>query len=134
MENDISIHSTNAPSAPSSSPPPPPSGSFLKGFLQYLPVVQWVMTFAIGAVVFGLSFKDSQTVQAQDVRENKQQIVALQSLVENNKRDREKQLEELKGKVLTKDVFEAYHQNDVARMERIEKLCEQMLQSQNYNR
>lgn len=128
MEN---IHETQSPNFSAEQQKPP---GLLKGVLQYWSIVQGICTVIIAVAVFGLSFRDSQTVQAQDVRENKQQILALQLLVDSNKRDREKQLEELKGKVLTKDVFEAYHQNDVARMERIEKLCEQMLQSQNYNR
>lgn len=105
--------------------------SFLKGFLNYLPVIQWVLTLFIAAAVFALSQRDLQTTQAQETRETARKIQALELQFERGREARDRQIESLKKEMLTREVFEAYHSADSERMNRIEKMLEQLLTNQN---
>ena len=44
------------------------------------------------------------------------------------KGEADKRIDEIKSTILTKEVFEAYRSSDVQRMERMEKMLEQLLQ------
>jgi hypothetical protein len=72
--------------------------------------------------------RDTQTVQAQEIRDAKQKIDSLESAIEKNRGERDRQLDVINQKMLTKEVFEAYHNNDVQRMERMEKVMERILE------
>ena len=80
----------------------------IDGFLKWLPLVQWLLTIAIGAAVVGLSFRDSQTSQAAQIMkvENKQQ--ALEAALRENREDEQKRYDNLRREMLTKQEFEAH--------------------------
>lgn len=103
---------------------------FLPGFLRVLPLIQWILMICIAVGMYFLSTRDSQTVQAQQLGEVRNEQRAIRDTVDKNKAEREKQLDDLKRQMLTKEVFEAYHQNDSERFGRMEKLLEQLLSNQ----
>ena len=124
MENDI--HNSQMPQSPASG-----SNNYLAGFLKILPVLQWAMTIAVAVAVFALTTRDAQTVQASEITRIVNEQKAVRDLMTERKTERDKQFDELKKVVLTKDVFDAFHNNDVARMERMERMLQQILEHQN---
>lgn len=104
---------------------------FVTGFLKFLPVIQWIVMIIIAVCVFVLSQRDMQTAQAQEVKDSTRKIVALE--IYNTKREAEidRQFEQLRREMLTREVFGAYHAADSARMDRMEKMLEQMIVNQN---
>jgi len=106
---------------------PPPQPGFLNGFLKFLPVIQWFVMIVIAVCVFALSQRDLQSAQASEVRENTRDIVFVKNIVEKAKEDHNREIERLRGEILTKEVFDAYHKADEIRFTRMEKLLEQLL-------
>ena len=103
---------------------------FLGGVNSALP-----MTILVGQIVLTIVFyiwtqNSSAISQAQEIRENKENIKQVQQRSEERKTEYEKQIDEIKKIIVTKDLFEAYHKNDVERMDRIEKGIERILQNQ----
>ena len=93
------------------------------------------MTILVGQIVLTIVFyiwtqNSSAISQAQEIRENKENIKQVQQRMEERKTERDKQMDEIKKTIVTKDLFEAYHKNDVERMDRIEKGIERILQNQ----
>ena len=89
------------------------------------------MTIAVAVAVFALTTRDAQTVQASEITRIVNEQKAVRDLMNERKTERDKQLDELKKVILTKDVFDAFHNNDVARMERMERMLQQILEHQN---
>lgn len=104
---------------------------FLAGFLKFLPAIQWLVMIVIAASVFGLSQRDSQTAQAMDIRANGEKINNVSNALDKQIELRGKLFAEIKGEMLTKELFEAYHKNDAERMDRMEKLMERLLNAPN---
>ena len=119
-----SIHNSQMPSVS----PPSAANNYLAGFLKILPVLQWGLTIACAVAFFILATRDAQTVQASEINRIVNEQKATRDLMTERKNERDKQVEELKRIMLTKDIFDAYHQNDVQRMERIEKMLQQILE------
>ena len=110
---------------------PPQTTGYVAGFLKFLPAIQWIVMVFIAVSVFVLAQRDSQTAQAMDIRDNKDKITQVSNQLDKQIETRGKLFAELKGEMLTKELFEAYHKNDEARMERMEKLMQQMLDKPN---
>lgn len=104
---------------------------FLAGFLRVLPIIQWSLTIVIAIGLFILSQRDSQTVQAQDTRDNQKRIEQVERKMDERKADRDRQFDELKRTILTREVYDAYHNADNERMNRMEKMMEKILENQN---
>lgn len=103
---------------------------FVAGFMKYLPIIQWALTIVIAIFVFVLSQRDSQTVQAQDIRDTAKRVDMMERDREKSKAERDRQLEELKKTILTREVYDAYHNADTERMNRLEKMVERILENQ----
>lgn len=101
---------------------------FVSGFLKWLPAIQWAFTLITALTVFGLSQREAQTAQSSEIMRIISEQKAIRDQMNEHKTEREKQITDLRESVLTKEVFEAYHSNDVQRMERMEKMLEQILQ------
>jgi uncharacterized protein HemX len=108
--------------------PPTKLQRFLNGFNSALPVAAlvWAICLTIGG--YWLYVRDSQTVQAQEVKELKQGQKTIEKTMEDRKQERDKQFQELKEMMLTKEVFNVYHKADTERMERMEKMLERLLE------
>ena len=100
MENE-SLHASQMPQAQ-----PAAGSNYLAGFLKILPLVQWIVVIITAIGVFAIGFRDTQTVQSQTLRDVQKDYDNLSRTVQNNKSEREKQLEELRGRIVTKDIFE----------------------------
>ncbi len=109
----------------------PNEKGFLAGFLKWLPVIQWTLTIIIAIGVVILSQRDSQTTQAQEVKETSKKVAALESTMDRRKEDRDRQFEQLRKEMLTRELYEAYHKNDAEKFERMEKMLEQAISMQN---
>ena len=103
---------------------------FVAGFFKYMPIVQWALTIVIAIGLFAVSQRDSQTVQGHEIRETQEKVKAVESEMDRRRDEREKQMEEMKRTVLTREVFEAYHKADQERMTRLEKMIERLLENQ----
>lgn len=99
---------------------------FMSGLNKALPIANWVFNLAMFIGIALLASHDSakdQTTQINEIKAGQQQ---LKETIETRKTERDKQFDEIKKIMLSRDVFEAYHSNDVQRMERIEKTLEQL--------
>lgn len=104
---------------------------FLAGFLRVLPIIQWALTVIVAIGLFVLSQRESQTVQAQDIRDTQKKVENLERDIDKQKSERDRQIEELKRTILTREVYDAYHNADTERMNRMEKMIERILENQN---
>lgn len=93
-----------------------------------LPLINIAASVIIAIGLFAVATRDAQTVQASEINRIINEQKSLRDLMNERKGERDKQVEELKKIMLTKDIFDAYHQNDVQRMERIEKMLQQLLE------
>ena len=111
-----------------SNSPQPNEKGFLSGILKVLPLLQIAATVVIAVGLYAVATRDAQTVQASEINRILNEQKATRDLMTERKNERDKQIDELKKIMLTKDIFEAYHSNDVQRMERMEKMMQQMLE------
>ena len=123
MENEP-IHSSQMPERPA-----PDTKNYLTGFLKILPLVQWIVVIITAIGVFAIGFRDTQTVQSQTLRDVQKDYDNLSRTVQNNRADREKQLEELKMRIVTKDIFEertrAIQEEQLRQRGMLERILEQ---------
>ena len=126
MNTSLNIHSSHTPEKQET------SGRFWNGFLKILPFLQWVLTIAIAVGLYALTTRDTQTAQAFEINKITSEQQNLRRDFEARKNERDKQIEEIKKEMLTRDVFDAYHETDVKRMERIEKMLEDLLRAKGY--
>lgn len=120
------IHASQNPHI-SQMPEMPGGRNSVAAFLRVLPVIQWAMTIAIAIAVFALTTRDTQQVQSSEIGRILRDQQDIRATMAERKTEREKQIEELKREMLTKQVFEAYHSADLQRLERIEKMLEEIL-------
>ena len=124
MENEI--HSSQMPQAP---PPVSAAGNYLAGFLKIQPLVQWILMIIIGIALFLIGFRDTQTGQAQSLRDVQKDYDNLSRTVQINRADREKQLEELKTHIVPRDIFEertrAIQEEQLRQRGMLERILEQ---------
>lgn len=103
---------------------------FIAGANQVLPIV--ILIWAIIGSVFGywLFNRDAQTVSAQTIKEIQTEQKNIRSVIDERKLEHDRQFEALEKKILTREIFEAYHQSDRARMDRMETLINRILENQ----
>lgn len=75
-------------------------------FLKILPFIQWVVTIVTVIGVFAVGFRDSQTSQAQNIRDLQKDTDNLRRTIDDRKTERDKQMDEFKKTIVTKDLFE----------------------------
>lgn len=101
---------------------PVPNSGFLKGFLKWLPLAQWILLIMIAVSVFALSTADPQSASA---------LGARAGAADDKQKDESGfQFEQLRREQITRENFDAYHKSVDARLGRMEKLLEQMLRDQ----
>lgn len=83
-----------------------PVKKFVDSFLKFLPVVQWILMMVIGIAVFAIGFRDTQTTQAQEVREIRAEQTQIKQTMSDRKNERDKQFEDLRRSIITKEVFD----------------------------
>ena len=105
--------------------------SFVNNFLKYMPLMQWVMTIIIAIAVVALSQRDSQTAQAQTVAETKNRVTSIEQAIDKKSEARDRQIDSFRKEILTREVFDAYHKADSDRMDRVEKMIQQLLENNN---
>lgn len=96
--------------------------------------VVYVVLSIIGGGATGAGLIATKAVSAQPnngITQDQADVRYLSKTEAETRRDaRDRQLEELKKAVLTREVFEAYHKADADRMQRLEKLAERILENQ----
>ena len=125
MENE-SLHTSQMPQ-----PSPSTGSSYLAGFLKILPVLQWALTIFATIGFFVLSTRDAQTVQASEITRIVNEQKAVRDLMTERKTERDKQVEELKRIMLTKEIFDAYYQNLKDEQLRQRQMLEKIIENQN---
>ena len=80
----------------------PEPNRFFDGFSKYLPVINWALTIIVSIAVFGLSFRDGQTSQAAQISELRNSVEQMKTRQVELKTSRDKQIDELKGDLVTK--------------------------------
>ena len=98
MENSSLIHTTHGA--------PDVQKDVWSAFNKMLPSVQWIVTGIIAVSVAFIGFRDSQTSQAQLIRDIQKDQENLTRQVQINKNEREKQLEDLKSKIISRELFD----------------------------
>ena len=106
---------------------PSPNKKYWDSFLKILPLVQWILTLVIGIAVFGLGFRDTQTSAAQNIRDVAKDQDALRRQMDDRKSERDKQIDDLRKTVITREVFDE-------RTNTILKQIEQLRQENKENR
>lgn len=84
----------------------------------------------IGLIIFSYYLYQRDTVAAQgmSLADLKREQVSMKQEMLDRRLDRDKQMAGFEGKMLTREVFEAYHKADSDRMDRMENLIGQILQ------
>lgn len=101
-------------------------GKFFKGCLAVMPFIRWAIVaamFIFGAYMYQ---RDTNAAQRINVVDLKRELDSTNKKIEERGLARDKQME----KMLTREVFEAYHSADIQRMERIENMLQQILEHQ----
>ncbi len=129
MENEI--HNSQMPM------PSETSKNYLTGFLKILPLVQWILLIFTTIGFCAIGFRDTQTVQSQTLRDVQKDYDNLSRTVQNNKSEREKQLEELNRRTVSSDIFEertkAIQEEQLRQRGMLERILEQNRISLNTN-
>jgi hypothetical protein len=95
-----------------------------------MPFVRWaavIISLALGYYVYQ---RDVNAAQAVNVTQLKADQDTLKRTVELNRTEREKQFDEMEkklDKMLTRELYEAYHATDQEKFDRLEKLLTQLL-------
>lgn len=95
-----------------------------------MPFFRWAIVLAMfifGAYIYQ---RDTNAQQVFNIGDMKRDHETLRSRVNELKDLRDKQFEEMNRKILTREVFEAYHKVDSERLDRMEKVVEQILDRQ----
>lgn len=101
-------------------------GKVYKSLLAAFSILRWVIVaivFGFGVYIYQRDVNAQQTVSTVDLQREQ---VSLRKTMDDRTAARDKQME----KMLTREVYEAYHSADVQRMERMEKLLEQIMEHQ----
>lgn len=121
MENE-QLHTTNAT-------PEPPKRDLWASINKILPFAQWILMTLIGIAVFAIGFRDSQTSQAQTIRDIQKDYDSLSRTVQSNKAEREKQLQDMNSKIVTRELFEertkAIQDEQIRQRQILERILEQ---------
>lgn len=121
MQNDI--HSTQTPDKT-----PWRDSEWFQNCLALMPLVRWGIVaamFLFGVYLYQRDTNAASTVNIADLKSGQESMKAEMA---RRVADRDKQIEELRRAMLTREVFEAYHQADKLRMERIEQLLNRLLE------
>ncbi len=99
-------------------------GRVYKSFLAAFSIIRWVIVaavFGLGVYMYQRDVNAQQTVNVGDLD---RKYSRLEQTVNENRQAEEKHAE----KMLTREVYEAYHNADAQRMDRIEKSLEMIAQ------
>jgi hypothetical protein len=94
------------------------------------PYLSWVVMIAMATFMLYQGQHDANAQNTISVIDLQRDQKALRATIDERRTERDKQIDGLQTKMLTREVFEAYHASDAQRMERIEKMMEQMLEHQ----
>lgn len=103
-------------------------GKFFKSCMALLPLFRWLIVLAMflaGVYVYQRDTNAASVVNIADLQRG-QESIKLDIL--NRAAARDKQLEDVKRQMLTREVFEAYHESDKQRLERIESMIQRLLE------
>lgn len=126
------IHTSSLPDTGNYNAPPPnrTARTYLDSFLKILPFVQWILTILIAIAVFGIGFRDSQTIQSQTIRDIQKDHDNLRRSVDERKNEQDKQFTELKNQVVTRELFEERTKQIQDEQTRQRQLIERILENQ----
>jgi hypothetical protein len=102
-------------------------GKFFKSCQAAMPFVRWgiiAAMFLSGVYMYQRDTNAAANVNLLDLQKG-QESIKLDIIQRAATRDR--QFDDVKKQMLTREVFEAYHESDKQRMERIEKMLEHPL-------
>lgn len=94
------------------------------------PWIQWTIIIVMGVFVFYQSQRDTNAQNAVSVSDLQREQVAIRKEMDQRAAARDRQINGMETKMLTREVYEAYHKGDVDRMDRMEKMIEQLLERQ----
>jgi len=108
----------------------PTETGFLAGLLKYLPIIQWVLTIICAVSIYALAQRESQTIQAQEMRQTTERVKTLEGKFQQSEIDTERRFSELKREMMTKELFEEFRRGDTETKQRIEKTLQIILEKQ----
>ncbi len=116
LHNSITPESGNEPKKP------------LDAALKFLPLAQWIVTIIIGIAVFGIGFRDAQKDQSAELSRIQNEQKAIRDTLAERKTTRDKQVEDLKSSLVTREVFTAYMEAIKDEQNRQRQLLEKLLE------
>ena len=105
-----------------------PRRNYWDSFLKVLPLVQWILTLVIAVAVFGLGFRDTQTSQSAEINRIINDQKAIRDTMNERKTTRDKEFDELRKQMLTRDVFSAYMDSIKDELTRQRGMIEKLLE------
>lgn len=96
------IHNSQIPTSE------PPRKNVTDTILKFLPLSNWIITVTIGIAVFGLGFRDTQTNQGAELNRIVNDQKAIRDTMNERKNGWDKNLQEFRDTMVTRDVFKAY--------------------------
>lgn len=103
---------------------------FLHGFNQASTLIQWAVLIAMTIGGYWLYSRDSQTVSAQTIKELQSEQKQVREYLSERRSFRDKQFDELKSVMMTKEVFDVYIRTWTERQNRQEDLINKVLENQ----
>lgn len=120
----MSEETENMPKRRSSDNPTWSEGRTWKNAKAIFSVARWTIAAVFLALSIYYTQRETNAQQTVSVADVQKEQVAIRKEMDSRSTARDKQME----RVLTREVFEAYHSADMQRMDRIEKLIEQIAQ------
>lgn len=103
---------------------------FLNGFNQASTAIQWVVLIAMTIGGYWLYTRDMHTVSAQTIKEIQNEQKLVREYLNERRNFRDKQFEELKSEMMTREVFDVYMKTWTERQNRQEDLLNKILENQ----
>lgn len=85
-----------------------PPKKFLEQVSKYSGLAQWIVTIVIGIAVFGIGFRDTQRDQSVEINRIINDQKALKDTMNERKAARDKEFDELRKQMITREIFTAY--------------------------
>lgn len=120
MEKDIHTTQTDAPARWADQ-------TWYQNCVAVMVFVRWIIVVCMFLAGYYVYQRDVNAAQAVNVVDLKREQSELKKVVEQNKAERDRQLDEIKRTMLTRELYEAYHANDVQKIEAIQKMVEQLI-------
>lgn len=104
-------------------------GKLFKSCIALMPFIRWGIVAAMFLTGLYLYQRDTNAQTIVNVADVKRDQDALRKQIADMKEQRDRQLDGMDKKMLTREVYEAYHTADSQRMDRMEKMMEQLIQN-----